>query len=184
MLEFVQGRNKKSLQRSPACVLLQGPSGYFKVKYEMYPSKSGWMCGCWGLGYMSRSCHAVTDLSPDPSLCSVAPGCCGFDTCRRPRGSAQSCWRSSLPSEPRQWPCGHEEVHRMEESGQTGHSGAFICSTSQTCDRRIKLLPGENIVLLLTNVFCISWVTDGITKYFKAASLTKENRTHQRVLSW
>lgn len=124
-----------------SCVFLQGLSGYFKVKYEMYPSKCGQTCGCRGLGYTSRSCHAVTDLSPDPSLCSGAPGCCGSDTCRRLPGSVRSCWRSSLPSEPRLWPCRHEE---SGEDGGTAH-----CLSAQhlkLCTEKTRLLPEGNVI--------------------------------------
>lgn len=147
---MLEGRDKRSLQKSLACVFLQGPSGYFKVKYEMYPSKCGRTCGCGGLGYMSRSCRAVTDLSPDPSLCSVAPGCCGFDTCRRPRGNVQSCWRSSLPSEPRRWPCGHEE------SGEDGaQQSAYLLNISDF-QQKNNAAARRKHDFIFTHLFCIS----------------------------
>lgn len=62
----------------------------------------------------------VTDLFPDPSLCSGDQGCCELDTYIELRETAQNYCRKSLPLVPRLLPCIHDK--KWEE----GHRYAFL----------------------------------------------------------
>lgn len=146
---MLEGRNKKSLQKSSACVFVQGPRGYFKVKHEKYPSKCGRTCGCRALGYMSRSCRVVWwPTSPQIHLCAASLRVAVDSTLvDGPGGACRAAEGRVCPRSPDDDPADMRRAERM------GHSGALICSTSQPSKRKITLLPGENIISCLLACF-------------------------------
>lgn len=97
----------------------------------------------------------VTDLFPDPSLCSGDQGCCELDTYIELRETAQSYCRKSLPLVPRLLPC----IHDMK--WEEGHSYAFFFNPPEHFNIHLfnTLLTPKN-----GKSYCRQWIWNQIVR--------------------